>query len=89
LLNFLYFTKNREFIALFLRFITHTQLEIFNCVTGLSPTRKKTKLIVLFVALIYVKLTQTYALTSSSNETQVVLYHERFEEAGRRDKHLL
>ena len=33
-------------------------------------------------------LTQSYALTASSNGTQVVLYHERFQETGRRDKHL-
>jgi len=64
-----------------------------NAKQGLSPTRKKTKSIVsspspLFYAKSRLKLAQSYALTASSKGTQVVLYHERFQETGRRDKHL-
>ncbi|KYM90919.1 hypothetical protein ALC53_01685, partial [Atta colombica] len=64
-----------------------------NAKQRLSPTRKKTKSIVsspspLFYAKSCLKLTQSYALTASSKGTQVVLYHERFQETGRRDKHL-
>ncbi|KYN20131.1 hypothetical protein ALC57_07421 [Trachymyrmex cornetzi] len=55
----------------------------------LNPTRKKTKSIVsslssLIYAKSHLKLAQAYALTTSSSEIQVVLYHERFEEAGKR-----
>ena len=58
---------------------------------GLSPKRKKTKSIVsspspLFYAKSRLKLTQRYALTASSNGTQVVLYLKRVQETGRRDK---
>ncbi|KYM80627.1 hypothetical protein ALC53_08965 [Atta colombica] len=62
-----------------------------NAEQGLSSTRKKTKLIVsssspLFYAKSRLKLAQSYALTASSSGTQVVLYLERFQETGRRDK---
>ncbi|KYN32042.1 hypothetical protein ALC56_13418 [Trachymyrmex septentrionalis] len=55
---------------------------------GLSPKRKKTKSIVsspspLFYAKSRLKLTQRYALTASSNGTQVVLYLKRVQETGR------
>ncbi|KYN43333.1 hypothetical protein ALC56_02281 [Trachymyrmex septentrionalis] len=58
---------------------------------GLSPKRKKTKSIVsspspLFYAKSRLKLTQRYALTASSNGTQVVLYLKRVQETGRRVK---
>ena len=62
-----------------------------NAEQGLSPTRKKMKSIVsspspLFYAKSCLKLAQSYALTASSSGTQVVLYLERFQETGRRDK---
>ena len=34
----------------------------------------------------HLTLIQSYTLITSSNETQVMLYYERFEEAGKRDK---
>ncbi|KYM87624.1 hypothetical protein ALC53_03320 [Atta colombica] len=62
-----------------------------NAEQRLSPTRKKTKSIVsspspLFYAKSHLKLAQSYSLTASSSGTQVVLYLERFQETGRRDK---
>ena len=64
-----------------------------NAKQELSPTRKKMKSIIsspspLFYAKSRLKLAQAYALTASSSGTQVVLYHERFQETGRRDKRL-